>query len=294
MLVRARHSVRAFVVALVVTAALSGCAANGSSGSGSEIDVVASTNVWGDIASAIGGTHVRVTSLIDSATEDPHEYAASSTDLAAVAHAQVLLGNGNGYDDFFSQLSERADANAAIISANELTPRGDDNEHYWFDLDTVAAVAAALATTFSDQQPQHAADFADALGAFNVQLDELRGALAPTQTNATVLMAEPLPGYLFAAAGYTDLTPTALSRAVEAGSEIPTVALNDASTLLANGSVTVLALNEQNESAQTDQLRTAAESANVTVLTFSEVLPAGTSYLEWMRQYIGEVVAARG
>ena len=58
---------------------LAGCgsAATEPADSDDTITVVASTNVYGQIAEQIGGDAVTVTSIIDSSAQDPHEYEAS-------------------------------------------------------------------------------------------------------------------------------------------------------------------------------------------------------------------------
>ncbi|MEV6057964.1 ABC transporter substrate-binding protein, partial [Streptomyces sp. NPDC052107] len=49
-------------------------AATGSdSGSGKTIQVVAAENFWGSIASQLGGSHVKVTSIIANPATDPHD-----------------------------------------------------------------------------------------------------------------------------------------------------------------------------------------------------------------------------
>ncbi|MET0843072.1 MAG: zinc ABC transporter substrate-binding protein, partial [Mycetocola sp.] len=85
---------------------LSGCSAT-ASGERAEptgLSVVASTNVYGSIAEAIGGDSVTVTSIIDSAAQDPHSYEASAQDQLAISKADVVIENGGGYDPFIDTL----------------------------------------------------------------------------------------------------------------------------------------------------------------------------------------------
>ena len=65
--------------------ALAGCsggtpAADSSPDAGGKVSVVASTDVYGSIAEAIGGDFVDVTSIITSPMQDLHEYEASAQD----------------------------------------------------------------------------------------------------------------------------------------------------------------------------------------------------------------------
>ena len=60
------------------------------------ISVVASTNVWGNIAELIGGDQVSVFSVIHDDSQDPHEFAAGANDLLRVSRAAVVIENGGG------------------------------------------------------------------------------------------------------------------------------------------------------------------------------------------------------
>ena len=62
--------------------------------------VVASTDVWGSVASAVTGDHATVKSIVDSAVDDPHSFEASPADAAAIADASLVVYNGGGYDQW--------------------------------------------------------------------------------------------------------------------------------------------------------------------------------------------------
>jgi len=89
---------------------------------GATVSVVASTNVYGSIAQAIGGDRVEVTSLIDSATQDPHEYEASARDQLRIAKADVVIENGGGFDPFVDGLVQASGTKATVITAASLSP----------------------------------------------------------------------------------------------------------------------------------------------------------------------------
>ena len=79
-----------FAVAALVPA---GCGSPSSStataASTAPIDVVASTNVWGDIAKQIGGDHVNVTSILSDPNADPHQFEADAKTAAATEQGAV-------------------------------------------------------------------------------------------------------------------------------------------------------------------------------------------------------------
>ena len=51
------------------------------------INVVASTDVYGDIAGVIGGDKVNVTAIITKTSQDPHSYEATAQDRLAVSQS---------------------------------------------------------------------------------------------------------------------------------------------------------------------------------------------------------------
>lgn len=285
---------RSFAVlcAAALTLGLSGCQT--SPIADDRIQVVTGINVWGEIAETIGGDTVSVTSLISDASVDPHEYAAGASDLAAVANADVIIVNGNGYDDALSQLVESAHPDATVLTVADIANTGVDNEHYWYDLAATAAVGTALAAALAAIDPAQTEQFTAAAATFAEQLDGLETRLA---TNAaahpgrTALLTEPLPYYLLTAAGFGDVTPPGLTSAVEAGTEIPPAALRDAETLIRTEQVNLLARNAQTESSQTQLLVDQAASAGVPVIDFDEVLPPSTSYVDWMTGYVSLIEA---
>ena len=80
------------------------------------IKVVAFTNVWGSVLSAVGGDKVQVTSIIHDPSADPHSYQSTAEDALAAQNAKILLGNGGGYDNFFTKLSDQAPGAKKLVA----------------------------------------------------------------------------------------------------------------------------------------------------------------------------------
>lgn len=105
--------------------ALAGCAGgapaatSSESAAGGKVAVVASTDVYGSIAQAIGGDFVDVTSIITSSSQDPHEYEASAQDQLTLKNAGLVIENGGGYDSFMESLVEASGTTAPVITAVE-------------------------------------------------------------------------------------------------------------------------------------------------------------------------------
>src|ERR1700690_453247 len=92
-------------VATVLLGAVTACGP-AAVGSGSKLDLVAAENVYGDMVSQIGGSHVSVTSILSAPNADPHLYEPGTRNGLAVAQARLVIQNGAGYDAFMQRLQE--------------------------------------------------------------------------------------------------------------------------------------------------------------------------------------------
>jgi zinc/manganese transport system substrate-binding protein len=289
-------------IGIALAATLTGCAASSPSSTDSRLRIVASTDVWGDIASQVGGRYVTVDSIIDDPSKDPHEYEADAQNQLSVSKADVVVENGGGYDDFIDTLLKAANnddavvVNAADSSGYDQDPvKGEFNEHLWYDFPTVGAVADELAATLSKLDPAHSSEFAANAKAFTAKLTDLETQEASVKTTAAglgVAITEPVPLYLLDAMGFVNKTPPAFSEAVEEDTDVPADVLRDTLALFSEKSVVLLAYNEQTAGATTDQLLKQAKSNGIPTVAVRETLPAGQGYLEWMQSDIDAITAA--
>ncbi|MCZ2402440.1 zinc ABC transporter substrate-binding protein [Paenarthrobacter sp. Z7-10] len=299
----------AMALAMLSVLMLSGCGTDAAPGAAAgtpapaRISVVASTNVYGDIAARIGGDKVTVRSIIDLPSQDPHSYQATAQDKLAVSKAQLGIENGGGYDDFFDQLAaggtlpaERI-LNVARLSGLETDATRDSfNEHVWYFMPTVARLADAIASRLGELDPSSAPSFrvnADAFKASTQRISAKLAALKAAHGTEPVAITEPVPLYLLQAAGLVNQTPPAYSHAVEQGTDVPASVLKETTDLLRNKKVKFLAYNDQTEGPQTRALRDAATAAGIPVVSFSETLPQDLDYLAWMNanaDHIGQAL----
>lgn len=268
------------------------------------LTVVASTNVYGSIAQAVGGAGVTVESLISDPAADPHSYESTPADAATVARGDVVVHNGGGYDGFMPQLLESAGGDPAVIDVAELSglvPAGEDaefNEHFWYSLPTVQAVATRLAADLGAADAADAAAYTANAETFNASIAALvqrAGSIGAGASGGRVAVTEPVPGYLIETAGLTDATPPEFSEAVEEDTDPPAAVVAETLALFAPGApdpIRALILNAQTETPTTDQVRQAADAAGVPVVEVTETLPAGTDYLGWMTTQVEALASA--
>lgn len=325
-----RNSLRMIAVLPVVALVLAGCSDDADNadkaaakGDGS-ISIVASTNVYGDVAKAVAGDLAEVTSLITSSAQDPHEYEASAQDRLAIDDADVIVKNGGGYDPFVDTLLDGSTSDPAVLDAVEISglapeddhadehgdehgdeDHGDEheghdhiegfNEHVWYDFHTVEKVADAIGDELSKLDPDNAGTYEANAKVFTDQIGELESAAESLKTTASgkgVAITEPVPLYLLGEVGLVNHTPEEFSEAVEEGDDVPPRVLQETLDLFTGGKIAVLAYNEQTADSTTEQVRKAAEAAKVPVVDFTETLPDGQSYVEWQRANIEHLATA--
>jgi zinc/manganese transport system substrate-binding protein len=286
----ARRALLGVALAAALAVGASGCSAASADTDGT-LSVVASTNVYGGLAAGIGGPYVTVTSFVAGGGQDPHSYEASAHDELALAKADVVVENGGGYDDFVDDLLAAAGGSATVLNAVELSGRaasadGPLNEHVWYDLAAVRRVVAALVAALSAADPSHAAVFATNAEKLSAGLDGLQrteARLRSEHRGEGVAITEPVPLYLLRACGLVDRTPAAFSVAIEDGTGVPASVLAATLHLFSDHAVRALVYNAQTSGPETDQIVSAAENAGVPTVPVTETMPAGQSYVSWMR-----------
>jgi zinc/manganese transport system substrate-binding protein len=108
---------------------LAGCAGTSEAAEDADgkLSVVASTNVYGQIAAEVGGDLVDVTSIVSNESQDPHSFEPSARDQLAVSKADLIIENGGGYDAFIDALIESSGTEAPVVTAVEYSHDWPDN-----------------------------------------------------------------------------------------------------------------------------------------------------------------------
>lgn len=282
-------------------AGTSGTAASGGGGPAGQVQVVASTNVWGDVAEQVGGEHVAVTSIVTDPSADPHSFQSSARNQLALSKAALIIENGGGYDDFMQTMLASAASNAPVINAVDvsgITPTdGELNEHVWYDFPTVTKVADEIAAKLATIDPANATTYQANAAAFDTSVGELTtqvAAIKAAHDGAPVAITEPVPLYLLDAAGLDNVTPDEFSEAIENETDVPAAVMDQTLKLFSSKQVKVLVYNEQTSGPQTEQVVDAAKSGGIPAVPVTETLPDGQDYLSWMKANIQALSQALG
>ena len=255
------------------------------------IKIVASTNVWGDIAHQIAGEEATVTALIDNVNQDPHSFEASARDQLAVQDADIVIMNGGGYDDFVEQMVEADETPAILINA--YVASGDDdtrNEHIWYSASQVKDVGnvifSALETVDRNSTPTYESNLAE----FEAQISliEIRTSeIASAWGGEKVFATEPLIYYLLQDTGMVDITPAEFAEAIEEERDVAPAVMLEAKEALKQAKF--VAVNSSTSTAQIEELLSSYASA---AYAFGELLPQDPDTGEYSGDYFEMMTSA--
>lgn len=265
------------------------------------IHVVAGEKVWGNIAGQIGGSRVRVTSILSDPGNDPHLYSSDARTAAAVADADLVISNGLGYDDFLDKLLSAApNAHRHELSVEKVLKSGGDNPnpHLWYDVARVPEVARAIERGLVALDARHGAAYRTNLARFEQSLQpvlNLIDALRAKYPGAPVAYTERVPGYLLAAAGLEVKTPAGFAQAIEDGNEPSSSDVIAMNTLMTNRGVRVLLYNPQATSPVTQHVRDLAKRSGIPVVGVTETVPSGErTFQSWQLHQLQAIQRALG
>jgi len=275
--------------------------ATSSTAGAAPVNVVASTNVWGDIAKQVGGGHVNVTSIMSDPNADPHQFEADAKTGAALSKAQFVVENGLRYDDFMDKLLTASPNPSRVVlnAADVMQISGPDaNPHIWYDIAKIPAVASGIADQLGKLDPGGAATFAANAKTFNDSLAPVNTAIANIKAKypgAPVGYTERVPGYLVEAAGLTLATPASFAQSIEDGND-PSPADNAAmDAALTDKKIKVLLFNGQVTSPATDTVKQLAQKSGVPVVGVTETLPpTDKDFQDWQLRQVNEITTALG
>ena len=159
-------------------------------GAGEKLQVVATTNIVGDVVHQVGGEHIALITLMGIGI-DPHSYVPSPADSAAIHDAHVVFANGAGLESDLERVFEAAGGAAAQVYLSDglqhrliggaLEEAGDEHDHeegeidphVWFDVQNVILWVESIEQVLSALDPAHAAAYQANAASYTQELEEL-------------------------------------------------------------------------------------------------------------------------
>ena len=280
---------RIAIAALASVGMLASVAACGSGQSTPEknrtIEVVASVNQWGTVAKTLGGDNVNVTSIINSTNVDAHDYEPTTSDIAKLQKAQVIIVNGAGYDAWAVKAAQSA--NATIVNAAAVGGVNDgENPHVWFSADVRKAVAQAITEAYEQADAAKKNDFDKMNDQWAAEENNVESKIAEVKQKTDGLAyaaTESVASYLAEDMGLADATPSGYARATANESEPTPTDIKQFTDALKAGEIKLLVVNTQEESELTGKITDAAKSVEVPMVELTEQMPEQyDSLTAWM------------
>jgi zinc/manganese transport system substrate-binding protein len=263
------------------------------------INVVAAENFYGNIVAQLGGDKVNVTSILSDPNVDPHEYESSVDDARALAAADLVIENSGGYDDWMDKLlSASPNARRVVLKGFDVAPtKLPDNEHVWYDVDNVQAIAESVTESLKKLDPANASLFAKNLQAVGGSIEKVRQRIR--QMNAKwhgtpVGLTETIFLYQAKPLGLSVLTPFEFQKAIAEGNDPPADTVVAAESQVKGKKIKVLIYNEQTVSAVTTKLQDEAKAAGIPVVPVTETMPSAVNYQDWMLSQLTVLERALG
>lgn len=254
------------------------------------VQVVAAENFYGDLVQQLGGSLVKVTSILSNPDQDPHLFEASPATGRALATAQLVIFNGADYDPWMEKLLQATSSpqRIEIVVADLVHAKSGENPHLWYKLGNMAEAAKAVAASLARLDAPHAADYQSRLANFLGSLQPLSTKVATMRTayaGTPVTATEPVFGYMAADLGL-DMRNERFQLAVMNDTEPSARDIAAFQDDLKQRRVHVLLFNRQTTDDLSQRLLDIAKTAQVPVVGVSETEPADRSYQEWMLEQL--------
>ena len=262
---------------------LAGCSSESNDASGSEM--IATTNVWADVASAVTGEDVDA--IITGDAVDPHHYEPSAKDLSRIKGADTVVANGGAYDAALYTAAEQdriiyatplLDEHEAHEHDHAHMPESlDELEHAWFAPEKVLQVAEDIA----DRTGGDASGVKQRIGDIQSKLDAV--------PHMHIGMTEPIAAGLVWGTELHDTTPEEYVKASLNHQEPPASTVAAFLEQIERGELDMLFVNPQSTNSATQRLADAAKAHNVPVVEIRETPPAGQNFLDYFEEIVGQI-----
>jgi zinc/manganese transport system substrate-binding protein len=252
----------------------------------SPVTIVAAENFYGDVAKQIGGTNVKVSSILSNPDQDPHLFEASPSVARGISGARIVVYSGIDYDPWMEKLlsaSKSADRKEIVV-ADLIGKKTGDNPHIWYDPATMLAFAQALTDALVADDPANKDGYEKRLASFQASIKPIGDKIATLKqrlAGTPVTATEPVFGYMFAALGMqvrNEPFQLAVMNSTEPSASDVAAFEND----LKNHQVKLLVYNSQASDPLAERMQKLAKASKVPVVGANETEPPGKTYQAWM------------
>ena len=273
-------------------------AATSSRAGGKTIEVVATINAWGSIASQIGGKHAHVVSIITNPNTDPHVYEPTAADARTVATAQMVIENGIGYDPWMPKLLAAGTNQPTVLNVGTLVGVADGgNPHRWYNPTDVQTVINQVVADYQKLDPADSAYFFQRRNTFNnVGLRQYNATLATIKASYSgtpVGASESIFSMLAPALGLNLITPYSFLKAISEGTDVSAADKQAIDNQITHHLIKVYVYNSQNVTPDVQAQLSQVKAEHIPYATITETLaPPRATYQAWQTKQLLGIEAA--
>jgi zinc/manganese transport system substrate-binding protein len=283
----------------LLTLLLAACGSGGGASGPDGVRVVAAENFWGSVAAQLAGSKASAQSIIVDPAQDPHSYEPSAADARALASAQLVIGNGVGYDPWVEKLvaANPASGRTVLIVGDLLGLHEGDNPHRWYNPDDVEAVANAITADLERLDPRDGAYFGQRRAQFEsnglARYHALIASIRSRYSGVPVGASESIFALQATALGLRLLTPDSFMKAISEGTEVTAQDTLTAEQQISSHEIDVWIYNSQNATPEIQHLNSLARANRIPIVTISETLsPASDSFEQWQVAQLERIAQA--
>ncbi|MGX7070733.1 metal ABC transporter solute-binding protein, Zn/Mn family [Gemella bergeri] len=281
--------IKLFSIVAAFSLILVGCANktnSNSSNSGEKTKIVTSVNFYAEIAKNIAGDKAEVSSIISSASVDPHDFEPTAQDAKKVADAKIAILNGGGYDSWFEKLTDNNKDIKKVDGAKLLGLKDGDNEHIWYNPEVMAKVADELTKILVDKDSKNKNFYEKNRDTYKKELSKITDKINSLKEKANgkyVLTTEPVFDYSVNSLGLKVSDEVKkLAKATEEGNDPSPKDLKAIQEQIKSKKISLIINNTQTTNKTVEGLINLAEENNIPILNVTETQPDGKTYIKWM------------
>ncbi|WP_057875229.1 metal ABC transporter solute-binding protein [Liquorilactobacillus aquaticus] len=270
-------------------AVLSGCSPQKRSSTNKKINVVATTDFYGEVAKKVLGNYGTVTSIINNPNIDPHDYEPTTKTAKIASKSDLLLYNGVGYDTWAEKLSG---GSKVAVGEDIMNKKDGDNEHLWYNSETMSRVARYLATEYGKKDSKHKKQFKANAEKYVDSLRDLQSMINKIKQNSNnklVDVSEPVFDYALSDMGYK-INNRHFSDSVEKGTDPSPSDIKKMQDDIKNRKIAFFVENTQATDKVVSNLVELCQKHNVPVVKITETLPKNKNYHQWMAAQYQQVL----
>ncbi|STC68817.1 metal ABC transporter solute-binding protein, Zn/Mn family [Corynebacterium pilosum] len=296
--------------------------------SGEGLNIVASTSIWGDIASAVvTDQDATITPIISGNTVDPHHFEPAAADLAKAAEADIVVVGGGGYDAWLYEVVDEE----KIVHALPLIEHSHDHDHE-HDHDHAHSEEHAHDEEHAHYHDAHADHEGHDHGpiemidgnehiwydtdAVEYVAEEIEAAAKAIDPDieadaqpvldrmaamdemikelpaAQVTQSESVADYIIHDSALTDVTPESYRKAILSHTEPAAADLAEFLETLNSEPVDMLIFNPQTATDTATRIRDAAEENDIAIVEIAETPEEGTNFLDYFEDRVNALSEA--